>query len=191
MRFKSKIVGLLALLILPACTPSSPPSSAATIMPRSTTSGVLRCDRPGIPGRARGQSLSRHRSDDRLRATCCPSCRPPSRGRRSPSPTRPSPPARPGYRLVLVVDSGARSRQLSGVRWRDAAGPPRHAGPLLSSMPSIVETTRRCPKRPPGPMPTARPIPASSALFRELFQVVFTDSPAYGRNLNGRGGMRK
>ena len=32
--------------------------------------------------------------------------------------------------------------------------------------------------------------PRVGQLFRELFQVVFTDSPAYGRNLNGRGGMR-
>ena len=95
MHFRNKIAALLALVMLSACTPPSSSSSAAVIggtyyavqyefaefSPRPTI-GISRSSSSAIP--------SRTWIPTRWRATSCArSCRPPSRGRRSPSPTRP------------------------------------------------------------------------------------------------------
>ena len=101
----------------------------------------------------------------------------------------------PGRKAASLLPAGAdlrsraRSRLELGVRWHDAALQAGRPGvfyvfavycrndQVMSETTAWIQAT--------GPND-----PRIGELFRELFQVVFTDSPAYGRNLNGRGGMR-
>ena len=61
---------------------------------------------------------------------------------------------------------------------RARCAPPRRRPAFSSCLPSIAAMTWRCRRRPPGRRRAARTIRAYSKLFRELFMVVFTDSPA-------------
>ena len=150
---------------------------SANSSPRPTA-GTSRSSLPAIPSPASIPTSSR--------ATCCRPCRPPSRGRRSPSPT--TRPSRGRAPTIAWCWSSIPPSIWAPIRCAGASPASSRAGRASSmSTPSTAATTRRCRRRPPGRRPPVRPIPRIQQLFRELFQVVFSDSPAL-RPLNGFGG---
>jgi len=95
---------------------------------------------------------------------------------------------RPWYRLVLVVDSAPDLGSYAVCNGETRTGPHRPGVFYLYAVycrndQALSETTAWVPATGPSD-------PRVAQLFRELFQVVFTDSQAYSRSLNGRGGMR-
>jgi hypothetical protein len=95
---------------------------------------------------------------------------------------------RPWYRLVLVVDSAPDLGSYAVCNGETRTGPHRPGVFYVYAVycrndQAMSETTAWVQATGPND-------PRVAQMFRELFQVVFNDSPAYGRNLNGRGGMR-
>jgi len=193
MRFMSKIASLLALLILPACTTSSTTSAAIIggtyYAPQydfaeffAATDGrnfqVILVGNP-FPG-SDPNTVAR----DLLPVMQAAKPRPALTFTYDAPVERP----RPYYRLVLIFNAAPDlgSSAVCNGTTRTAPGRPGifylYAVYCRNDQP-LSETTAWVPAT--GPTD-----PRVGQLFRELFQVVFTDSPAYGRNLNGRGGMR-
>jgi hypothetical protein len=193
MRFMSKIASLLALLIVPACTTSSTTSAAIIggtyYAPQydfaeffAATDGrsfqVILVGNP-FPG-SDPNTVAR----DLLPVMQAAKPRPALTFTYDAPVERP----RPYYRLVLIFNAAPDlgSYAVCNGTTRTTEGRPGvfylYAVYCRNDQ-ALSETTAWVPAT--GPTD-----PRVGQLFRQLFQVVFTDSPAYGRNLNGRGGMR-
>ena len=95
---------------------------------------------------------------------------------------------RPWYRLVLVVDSAPDLGSYAVCNGETRTG--LHRPGLFYVYAVYCRNDQAMSETTAWVQATGPDDPRVGQLFRELFQVVFTDSPAYGRNLNGRGGMR-
>ena len=95
---------------------------------------------------------------------------------------------RPYYRLVLIFNAAPDLGSYAVCNGETRTGPHRPGifyvyAVYCRNDQAMSETTAWVQATGPND-------PRVAQMFRELFQVVFNDSPAYGRNLNGRGGMR-
>jgi hypothetical protein len=189
MRFKSKIVGLLALF-LSACAPSSVSVIGGTYYAvqydfaeffAATDGRNFQVILVGNPFPNMDQNTF---ARDLLPVMQAAKPRPALTFTYDAPVERP----RPWYRLVLVVDSAPDLGSYAVCNGETRTGPHRPGvfyvyavycrnDQAMSDTTAWVQAT--------GPND-----PRVAQMFRELFQVVFNDSPAYGRNLNGRGGMR-
>jgi len=190
MRFKSKIAALLALLSLSACNPSSVALIGGTYYAvqydfaeffAATDGRNFQVILVGNPFPSMDPNTV---ARDLLPVMQAAKPRPALTFTYDAPVERP----RPYYRLVLVFNSAPDlgSYAVCNGTTRTTAGRPGvfylyavycRNDQAMSETTAWVQAT--------GPDD-----PRVGQLFRELFQVVFTDSPAYGRNLNGRGGMR-
>jgi hypothetical protein len=194
MHFKSKIAALLALLTLSACNSPSP-SSAAVI---GGTYYAVQYDF------AEFFAATDHRNfqvilvgnpfpnmdpntvaSDLLPVMQAAKPRPALTFTYEAAPERPH----PWYRLVLVFDSAPDLGSYSVCNGETRTGP--HRPGLFYVYAVYCRNDQAMSETTAWVQATGPDDPRVSALFRQLFQVVFTDSPAYGRNLNGRGGMRQ
>ena len=163
-----------------SAAPTTRPNTISASSSPRPTAGTSRSSLPAIPSPASIPTPSR--------AICCRPCKPPSRGRRSPSPTTaPVERPRPDYRLVLVFDPAldlGSDPVCRGVT-RFKPGQPGlfyvYAVYCRNDQ-AMSETTAWTPATGPAD-------PRIQQLFRELFQVVFSDSPAL-RPQTGGGDRR-
>ena len=191
MRFTSKIIGLLVLLALSACAPSSVSVIGGTYYAVQYDFAEFFAATDGrnfqvIPvGNPFPDMDPKTVMNDLLPVMQAAKPRPALTFTYEAAPERP----RPWYRLVLVYDSAPDLGSYSVCNGETRTGPHRPGifyvyAVYCRNDQAMSETTAWV-------QATGPDDPRVSALFRQLFQVVFTDSPAYGRNLNGRGGMRQ